>query len=86
MATFLQLTLLVANGLIQYREELKLFISIHNIHVMLISETHFPEKSYLKLPRYTVYDTSHPVRTSRGVTAKIIIIIIIIIIIAVFKV
>jgi exonuclease III len=44
MAKFLQLALWNANGLTQLTEELKTFISIHNVDVMLISETHFTEK------------------------------------------
>jgi hypothetical protein len=43
------------------------FISFHNIDVMLISETHFTEKSYLKLLNYTVYHTNYPIT----ITAKI---------------
>jgi hypothetical protein len=39
MAKFLQLALWNANGLTQHIEELKIFISHHNIDVMLISET-----------------------------------------------
>jgi exonuclease III len=64
MAKFLQLTLWNVNGLTQHIEQLKTFISIHNIDVMLISETHFTEKSYLKLPNYTVYHTNHPAGTA----------------------
>jgi exonuclease III len=37
-----------ANGLTQHAEELKMFISTHNINFILISETRFTEKSYLK--------------------------------------
>jgi hypothetical protein len=44
MANFLRLALWNANGLIQHAEELKTFISLHNIDVMLISETHFTGK------------------------------------------
>jgi hypothetical protein len=72
MAKFLQLALWNANGLIQYTEELKTFNFIHNIDVMLISETHFTEKSYLKLPNYTVYYMNHPAEASRCRTAIII--------------
>jgi exonuclease III len=72
MANFLRLTLWNANGLIQHAEELKTFISLHNIDVMLISETHFTEKSYLKLLNSTVYHTNHPAGTARGETAIII--------------
>jgi exonuclease III len=61
-----------ANGLTQHTEELETFISIHNIEVMLISETHFTEKSYLKRPNYAVYHTNHPAGAARGGTAIII--------------
>jgi hypothetical protein len=52
---FLQLALWNANSLTQHAEEIKIFISIHNTDDMLISETHFTEKNYLKLPNYAVY-------------------------------
>jgi hypothetical protein len=61
----------IANGLTQHAEDLKTFISIHNIDVMLISETPFADKSYLKLPNYAVYHTNHPAGTARGRTAII---------------
>jgi exonuclease III len=48
MAKFLQLALWNANGLSQHMEELKTFTSTHNIDIVLISETHITEKSYLK--------------------------------------
>jgi exonuclease III len=66
MAKFLQLALWNANDLTQHTEELKTFISVHNIDVMLISETHFTEKKLSKLPNYAVYHTNHPVGTARG--------------------
>jgi exonuclease III len=72
MANFLRLALWNANGLIQHAEELRTFISLHNINVMLISETHFTGKSYLKLLNYTVYHTNHPAGTARGGTAIIV--------------
>jgi hypothetical protein len=61
-----------ANGLTQHAEELRTFVSYHNIDVMLISETHFTEKNYFILPYYSVYHTNHPVRTARGGSAIII--------------
>jgi hypothetical protein len=64
MATFLQLTLWNANDLTQHTDEPKTFISIHNIHIMLISEMHFTDKSYLKLPNYTVCHTTNPAATA----------------------
>jgi exonuclease III len=54
MAKFLKLAVWNANGLIQHRDELKMFLYIHDIDVMLISETHFTEKSYIRIPQYTI--------------------------------
>jgi DNA topoisomerase VI subunit B len=45
-----------------------MFISYHKINVMLISEMHFTDKSYLKLPKYAVYHTNHPAGTTLGGT------------------
>jgi hypothetical protein len=39
---------------------------------MLISKTHFTEKSYLKLPNCAVYHMNHPPGTARGGTAIVI--------------
>ena len=36
---------------------------------MLISETHFTKKSYIKIPNYSIYDTQHPDGTAHGRTA-----------------
>jgi hypothetical protein len=69
MAKFLKLASWKARELSQHAEELKPFISIHNI-VMLISEMHFTEKSYLKIPNCMAHHTNH--RTGRGGTAVII--------------
>jgi exonuclease III len=61
-----------AKGLTQHTEGLKTFICIHNIDVMLFSETHFTSKSYLKLPNYADYHTNHPAETVQGGAAIII--------------
>lgn len=39
---------------------------------MLVSETHLTDKSYMKIPRYRIYDTKHPVGKEYGGTAVII--------------
>jgi exonuclease III len=72
MAIFLRLALWNANGLTQHAEELNTFIPLHNIDIMLISETHFTEKNYFKLFNDTVYHTNHPAGTARGGSAIII--------------
>jgi hypothetical protein len=61
-----------ANGLSQHAAELQTFLTCRQIDIMLISETHFTHKSYLRIPLYTVYNTNHPAGTARGGTAIII--------------
>jgi hypothetical protein len=39
---------------------------------MLFSETHFIQNSYMRIPHYTIYHTSHPAGTARGGIAIII--------------
>jgi hypothetical protein len=53
MATFLQFALWNANGLAQHALELQTFLACRNIDIMLLSETHFTLKSYLRIPHYT---------------------------------
>jgi hypothetical protein len=66
MTPFLHLALWNANGLHQHAEELKTFLSLRNLDIMLISKTHFTDKSYLRFPNYTVYHSNHPGGTARG--------------------
>jgi hypothetical protein len=72
MANFLQLALWNANGLTHHANELQSFLAIHNIDAMLLSETHFTQRSYLRIPHYAIYHTNHPAGTARGGTAIII--------------
>jgi hypothetical protein len=50
MAKFLQLTIWNADGLTQHKEGLKMFLSIYDIDVMLVLETHFTEKTSYEYP------------------------------------
>jgi exonuclease III len=61
-----------ANGLAQHADELQAFLAARDIDIMLLSETHFTQKSYLKLSRYTLYHTTHPAGTARGGSAILI--------------
>jgi endonuclease/exonuclease/phosphatase (EEP) superfamily protein YafD len=72
MVILLQLVLWNANGLSQHSDELKAFLTSRKIDIMLITETHFTQKSYLRISQYTVYHTNHPAGTARGGTAIII--------------
>ena len=61
-----------ANGLALRTQELKTFLYNENIDIMLISETHFTNKSYLKIYNYNIYFTNHPDGKAHGGTAIII--------------
>ena len=68
----LKVVLWNANGLAQHTEEVKTYIQTQNVDVMLISETHFTKRSYVKIPNYTIYATQHPDGTAHGGTAIVI--------------
>ena len=60
-----------SNGLQQRALEIKTFIYNNNIHILLVSETHFIPKSYMKIPYYTIYGTKHPSGKAHGGAAVI---------------
>ena len=61
-----------SNGLQQRALEIKTFIYNNNIDILLVSETHFTTKSYMKIPYYTIYDTKHLSRKAHGGIAVIV--------------
>lgn len=61
-----------ANGLMNHLLELKTFISINEIDIALISETHFTKKNFAKIDGYDIHTTNHPAGTARGGTAIIV--------------
>ena len=61
-----------SNGLQQRALETKTFLYHNNIDILLVSETQFTTKSYIKIPYYTIYDTKHPSGKAHGGTAVII--------------
>jgi len=72
MANTLRIVTWNANGLIQHKLELENFLQQEKIDVILISETHFTNKSVFNLRGYRVYSTEHPSNKARGGTAIII--------------
>lgn len=72
MAKLLKLALWNANGLTQHAEEIKVFINEHKLDIILVSETHFTNKSHFNVRNYTVYDTKHPDGTAHGGSAIIV--------------
>nr|P21329.1 RecName: Full=RNA-directed DNA polymerase from mobile element jockey; AltName: Full=Reverse transcriptase [Drosophila funebris]AAA28649.1 ORF2; putative [Drosophila funebris] len=53
-------------GLTRGSEELRLFLSVHNIDVMLVTESHMREGQRIFLPGYSTYHVFHPSGNSRG--------------------
>lgn len=72
MAQILKIGIWNANGLAQHAQEIKTFLLHNNIDIMLISETHFTQKSYFTIPNFNVYHTNHPDGTAHAGTAIII--------------
>jgi hypothetical protein len=72
MNNFLRVGLWNANGLANHSQEIKLFLSTHKLDIMLVSETHFTNANFFKIPNYNVYCTNHPDNTAHGGSAVII--------------
>ena len=71
MANFLRIVLWNANGIIQHKEELQVFLQDQLID-MIISEPHLTDKSYLKLPGYKIYHTNYRDNTAHTGTGILI--------------
>ena len=61
-----------ANGLANHKLELIQFLHNNNIDVLLASETHFTDRTVLKLPQYSLYHSNHPDGTAHGGAAILI--------------
>lgn len=61
-----------ANGLAQHCQDVKLFLNSNNLDILLVSETHFTDRSYFRLPDYTCYSSNHPDNKAHGGCAVII--------------
>lgn len=48
------------SGVSQHREEIRVFTIEQMLDIMLISETHFIERSLIRIPVFTIYTTRHP--------------------------
>lgn len=72
MARFLRIGQWNANGLAQHSQELRTFIILHKLDVMLISETHFTNMTTFTITGYTTYSTNSPDGRAHGGSALII--------------
>lgn len=61
-----------ANGLNERAQELEIFLRMKNIDIALISETHFTNKSHIKIKGFDAHWTNHPSERARGGSAIII--------------
>lgn len=61
-----------ANGLLQHKSELEIFLKEQKIDVCLISETHFTNETYFKIFGFNIYHTVQPSNGARGGAAVII--------------
>jgi len=69
MAKPLRISVWNASGLCKHTQEIIQFLQIFDIDILLISETHFTSRSYIKVPNHIVYNTQHPDETAHGGTA-----------------
>lgn len=72
MSHFYRVGLWNANGLSNHSQELKMFINLHKLDIMLISETHFTDATYFKIPFFSLYHCNHPDNTAHGGSAILI--------------
>ncbi|PNF23349.1 hypothetical protein B7P43_G14061 [Cryptotermes secundus] len=69
MAKFLRIAQWNANGLPNHQADIKIFLNINSIDILLITETHFTSRSYFNIPKYKLYHINHPDDTTHGGTA-----------------
>jgi hypothetical protein len=54
MAHTLNIAVWNASGLCQQAQEIKLLLQTFHLDILLVSETHFTERSYMKIPNYNI--------------------------------
>ena len=68
----LRITQCKANGLANHKPELHQFLHDSNTDILLVSETHFTDRTVFKLPGYSTYHCNHPDGTAHGGVAILI--------------
>jgi exonuclease III len=72
LAHLLKIAVWNANGLCQHAQEIKFFLQTFNLDILLVSETHFTNRSCIRIPNYNICFINHPDETAHGGTAAII--------------
>ncbi|CAH2097816.1 unnamed protein product [Euphydryas editha] len=60
------------NGLSPNKSEVDILLKIHDLDILLISETHFTNSNHVNISNYNIYTTNHPDGTAHGGTAVVI--------------
>lgn len=60
------------DGLAPNKNEVESLLILHNIDILLVSETHFTKRSSINIKNYNIYRTDHPDGTAHGGTAILI--------------
>lgn len=60
------------NGLSPNKSEVEILLKMHDLDILLISETHLTDKSHIQIRNYNIYTTNHPDGTAHGGTAILI--------------
>ena len=68
----LRICLWNSNGLVSRLNELELFVKMNNIDIMLITETHGTDRTYVKIPGFSTILANHPHNKAYGGSAIII--------------
>jgi len=63
LTQLLEIVVWNVNGLCQHAQGIKLFLQTFNLDILLISETHFTNRSYITIPNYITLITQTKQRT-----------------------
>lgn len=61
-----------ADDLTRHHLEVEAFLTAHQVDILLISETHFTQRTYFKIAGFITNDTEYPNGNVRGRTAVLI--------------
>jgi hypothetical protein len=64
MVTSLRISVWNANDLNHHVQEIILFLNINKIDILLVSESHRTEHTFVKISHYAIYYANHPDATA----------------------
>lgn len=68
----LRIATLNANGQLNHKQELIIFLNVNKIDILLVSEKHFTNQTVFKIPKYLTHNTPHSDGTAHGGSAVLI--------------